>query len=132
VAVGTAGTILTSPDGSAWTVRNLGHGQTLRSVAYGGGLWTAVGFSGTILTSPDGVTWTSQVSGTTSAPPFYGVTYGGGRWIAVSPNNPNSTAVSYSSTIVTSTNGVNWSSRAATTMFFYGPVAVGYDWTWSA
>jgi hypothetical protein len=51
VAVGTGGTILTSPDGVNWTVQASG-GNHLHSVTYGNGTFVAVGEGGTILTSP--------------------------------------------------------------------------------
>jgi uncharacterized delta-60 repeat protein len=82
VAVGTGGTILTSPDGIAWSQRSSGvdlwlvgvcMGQTLANAVITPGretytyqnLFVAVGDRGTILTSPDGIAWTPRVSGTT-------------------------------------------------------------------
>ena len=56
VAVGEGGTILTSPDGVAWTPRNSGTGQWIVSVAYGGDVFVAVCEVGTVLTSTDGLT----------------------------------------------------------------------------
>jgi hypothetical protein len=44
-------TILTSPDGIAWTERTANSVQTLRGVAYGDGTFLAVGEQGTILQS---------------------------------------------------------------------------------
>lgn len=68
VAVG-GSTVVTSPDGHTWSLRNPGAGLLSR-VAYGDGLYVAVGDGyglefnlGTILTSPDGVTWTPHASG---------------------------------------------------------------------
>ena len=56
VAVGSDGTILTSPDGVNWTAQASGTGSDLNGVTYGNGLFVAVGGSyhgsGTILTSP--------------------------------------------------------------------------------
>lgn len=57
VAVGKAGTILTSLDGRAWTVRASGTTEWLTAVAYGAGKYIAVGDAGMILTSVDGVVW---------------------------------------------------------------------------
>ena len=51
VAVGDAGTILTSPDAITWTARTSGTTNWLRAIAWSGALWTAVGDAGTILTS---------------------------------------------------------------------------------
>ncbi len=87
VAVGDAGTILTSPDGITWTPRNSGTSYFLSGVTYGEGSFVAVGNIGppstwgTILTSPDGVTWISRNSGTTAF--LRGVTYGNSTYVAV-------------------------------------------------
>lgn len=72
VAVGAAGTVLTSPDALAWAGRCTappasGSGcvnTALNAVAAGGGLWLAVGDAGTILASNDAVTWSPRTSGT--------------------------------------------------------------------
>jgi hypothetical protein len=61
VAVGSSGTIRTSPDGVSWTVRTSGTNdaldalRVLYSITYGNNQFVAVGSSGTIRTSPDGV-----------------------------------------------------------------------------
>jgi len=81
VAVGGDGTILTSPDGVAWTRQNSDTTSWLSAVTYGNGLFVAVGGDGTILTSPDGVAWTRQNSDTTSW--LSAVTYGNGLFVAV-------------------------------------------------
>jgi hypothetical protein len=52
VAVGSDGTILTSPDGINWMARTSGTSNGLIGVAYGNGLFVAVGEDGAILTSP--------------------------------------------------------------------------------
>ncbi len=68
VAVGSGGTILTSPDGINWIVQYSGTPNNLYSVAYGacvicrgGYTFIAVGDNGIILASPNGITWTSQM-----------------------------------------------------------------------
>ncbi len=58
VAVGENGTILTSPDGLAWTPRTSGTTEWLTSVAYGYNHYLAVGADRTVLSSVDGITWT--------------------------------------------------------------------------
>jgi len=83
VAVGSSGTLTTSPDGITWTTRTSGFGSTqIFGVTHGDGLYVAVGSSGVLTTSPDGITWTSRTSGfgTTS---ILGVTYGDGLYVAV-------------------------------------------------
>lgn len=61
VAVGYAGTIVTSPDGHTWTTQTSGTSNDLSGVAWSGSRseFVAVGKAGTILTSPDGSTWTT-------------------------------------------------------------------------
>src|SRR4029450_6353232 len=67
VVVGDFGSLLTSPDGFAWTLQTLPTAGSLQDVAFVNGQFVAVGFNGTILTSPDARTWQRQTSGTDSA-----------------------------------------------------------------
>ena len=68
VAVGSSGTILTSPDGHTWTTQTSGTSNSLYGVAWSSSgsqsEFVAVGNDGTILASPDGHTWTTQRAGT--------------------------------------------------------------------
>ena len=57
VAVGDNGTIITSSDGTTWTLRTSGTTEKLRGGAYGKSTLVVVGFSRTIFTSSDGITW---------------------------------------------------------------------------
>lgn len=69
VAVGDAGTIRRSTNGTTWTLVTSGTVNDLEGVAYGGGKFVAVGRdpagsgNGTVLTSPDGTTWTNTSAG---------------------------------------------------------------------
>lgn len=63
VAMGAAGTLVTSSDGLTWAVQKPVSTNTINAVAYGG-QFVAVGNAGIIFTSLDGITWTPQVSGT--------------------------------------------------------------------
>ena len=67
VVVGQSGTILTSPDGIAWTKQdNLPVGTTsilLTSVSYGNGYYVTVGASGKAYYSSDGINWTEHATG---------------------------------------------------------------------
>src|SRR6266480_847676 len=58
VAVGELGTIISSPDGSNWTVQNSGTLNNLRAVTFTGSRFIAGGDAHTIVTSVDGVSWT--------------------------------------------------------------------------
>ncbi|WOO43334.1 hypothetical protein [Rubellicoccus peritrichatus] len=62
VAVGPTGTIVTSSDGSNWTLRDTGTQLTLNGVTYGDGLFVVVADSRTYLFSQNGgVTWQRRV-----------------------------------------------------------------------
>lgn len=69
IAVGDAGTIRQSTDGITWTpVVTSGLTQSLRGVAWGGGVFVAVGFGSTngdavVLRSTDGLVWTDAAAG---------------------------------------------------------------------
>lgn len=65
VALGTAGTLLTSTDGLAWTLQAPISTNTINAAVYGG-QFVAVGASGVIYSSADGFTWQPQTSGTTN------------------------------------------------------------------
>ena len=123
VAVGSGGTILTSPDGTTWTSRTLDtstflgaflQGTFLQGVTWSGTQFVAVGSGGTVLTSPDGITWTSHFSqGATNI--LYGVAWSGTQFVAVGSVG----------TIRTSPDGITWTSQTSGT---------GYDLkgvTWS-
>ena len=63
VAMGAAGTVVTSSDGLTWVVQSPISANAVNAVAFGG-QFVAVGNAGSIHTSLDGITWTAQVSGT--------------------------------------------------------------------
>jgi uncharacterized delta-60 repeat protein len=122
VAVGEQGTILTSPDGTAWTTRSSGFPtRWIVSVGYGAGTWTAVGESGLILTSADAITWTPRTSGTTAR--LNGVAYGGGRWMIVAESGE----------LLTSTDSLAWTKLSPSTdrlrglIFAYGQFVITGD-----
>ena len=107
VAVGANGTILTSVDGAAWQERNSETTNDLLGVAYGNGGFVATGVRGTILNSTDGITWNPCASVTDKD--LLGVAFGNGQFVAVGGIH------GMSSVIVTSGDGVAWSSRASGT-----------------
>jgi photosystem II stability/assembly factor-like uncharacterized protein len=123
VTVGDSGTLLTSPDGVAWTLGSSGDTHHLFGVGYGNGTFVAVGTVGTILTSTDGATWTPRVSGT--ADYLYGAAYGNSRFVVVGA----------SGTVLTSAdNGVTWNdpfwpSASPTDNWLYG---ITYGWEFAA
>jgi hypothetical protein len=97
VAVGLAGTMVTSTNGVTWAKRSSGTTEPIYGVIYGGNQFVAVGGNGLVATSPNGINWTTRRSGTGVA--TYTVAYGGGRYVAVGD------------VILTSTDGITWNSR---------------------
>jgi uncharacterized repeat protein (TIGR01451 family) len=111
VAVGGAGTIVTSVDGVTWTLRNWESGYDLRDVVYTGGSFLAVGTKGKILASIDGITWTEQSSGSTND--FNGVVWNGSQSVAVGTNGA----------VYVSTGSGNWVSRSLPSAYSCSGVA---------
>ncbi|MBM3884080.1 MAG: hypothetical protein FJ387_30970, partial [Verrucomicrobia bacterium] len=81
VAVGDRGTILTSPDGEAWSPALSPTTKTLWGVHYGNSRFVACGDDGTLLTSANGVDWESMPSGV--APNCVDAAYGSGVYVVV-------------------------------------------------
>lgn len=103
VAVGTNGSIETSPDGLEWSPQTSGTAHTLHSIACAPIGLVAVGDSGTILRSPDGVTWSSGVSGTETT--LLSLIWTGTQFVAVGDEGA----------ILTSVNGSDWTTRLSGT-----------------
>lgn len=103
VAVGYAGTIITSPDGANWTTQVSAISDVLYGVAWSRSQWVAVGENGTILTSPDGVLWTVRTTGTNTL--FYAVADSGSEYVAVG----------FTGSIYTSPDGKSWTSQVSGT-----------------
>ena len=103
VAVGSGGTILTSPDGQTWTARVSALNDNFDKVAYLNGNWIVMGGSGTgenLLTSPDGITWTARTAGTAI---YNYAAYGAGVYVVVGA----------SGAVYSSPDLVTWTSRSA-------------------
>ena len=94
VAVGDGGRVLTSPDGTTWSLGTSNTPQNLQGITRGSTVFVAVGDSGTVITSVDGVSWTAQsISGTN----LNAVT-AGAQFVAVGDNG----------VIFTSVDGTTW------------------------
>src|SRR6185436_3746903 len=98
VAVGEAGTVLSSPDGTNWSYRSSSPSPELNGVTYGNGQFVAVGHAPSqslIMISSNGVTWEK-----TAVPGVYagfGVAFGNGLFAAAGIN-----------AIITSANARDW------------------------
>lgn len=100
VVAGDTGELMTSTNGTSWTARNSAFdSSSINDVAYGNGLWVVCGQYGKISTSTNGTSWTARNSGISST--INSIGFGQGKFIATIMN---------SSTLITSTDGVNWSS----------------------
>lgn len=84
VAVGEAGTVLTSANGENWESQDIGSTESLHEVLFGDGRFVAVGENGNVFTSPDGVSWTEQNVGMNIE--LFGVTHGSTGYVAVGAN----------------------------------------------
>jgi hypothetical protein len=108
VAVGDAGTILTSDDGRIWEGHIYAGLGNLRGVAFGDGKFVAAGDR--ISTSFDGITWSR--SGVTG--PFRGIGYGNGLFVVVGDqgrilsSGDGATWTERNSSVTNSLNGVAW------------------------
>ena len=85
-------------------------------VTYGGGKFVAVGDGGKYATSSDGNNWTT---GTTSFPggSWSSVVYGDGKFVVVADDG--------ATRVMTSTDGINWESRTATSQTGWYSVTYG-------
>lgn len=81
VAVGDAGTIVTSRDGVTWDTRISGTTDDLKTIAYGNQRYVAAADTGNIFTSPDGVNWTPVITPTASY--FRALTFGNNVFVGV-------------------------------------------------
>ncbi len=79
VAVGRAGTILTSTDGSTWTAQPSIPPLGFNRIVWNGSLFLAAGFGGNVFTSPDGLAWTQRVF--PGPITLIGIAYGHGKWV---------------------------------------------------
>jgi hypothetical protein len=114
VVVGESGTILTSPDGAAWTSRTSGTNVWLTAVCFGNGLYVAVGGEGTILTSIDARSWITR---STTGERLNGVAFGGGRFIAVGENG----------TVRSSTDAITWTTKKLPVDSWLRAICYGQD-----
>jgi hypothetical protein len=120
VAVGSAGQIVTSQNGTSWTLANFTAPGWLTSVIYSNNQFVAVGqdwtynnYAGTILTSSNGTDWVKR----TSVPKW-------GLW-SVSYGNNEYVAVGSAGTIVTSTDGITWTKLNSGTTRYLSSIAYG-------
>jgi hypothetical protein len=119
--------VMTSPDGETWTARTAAAQQGYQSVVYGNGLFVSVNNTGAVrvMISTNGSTWTTSGVSTplTTYVDWRSVTYG----TVDDGTNPLFVAVASSGTdrVMTSPDGINWTSRAAATTSYWNAVTFG-------
>ena len=123
-ASGTTATMYSS-DGITWSNSGTFSAAmaSISSIAYGGGVYVATAYAAggasSIEYSTDGAAWTAAT--TPSSPAIWSsVTYGAGVFVAVANNTAGGTTVS--NDIVTSTDGINWTTMSS-------PGSVIRNWT---
>ena len=128
VALGTNGSILTSPDGNTWTSASSvpsAPGTTMHGIAFGivsnAATYVAVGNGGSIFRSPDLVTWTVVVPPPTGSD-LFSVSFLNGGFVATGAGGA----------LLTSPDGTTWTVRNSTastalrgTAFGTGSAATG-------
>jgi len=107
VAVGNAGTILTSPDGIDWTERDSKTNLGLHSVIWGDGMFVAGGDSGVIVTSGDGVDWVVRKSGESES--IHSIVLGDEGYVAIADRLSN-----LGFPFFTSDDGIEWIGQQGT------------------
>ena len=117
VAVGTAGTVLVSPDATHWAQAVVAPpvSISLNGVTAAAGRWVAVGGRGTILSSDNAANWIN-VSPATTTESFEAVAYGGDRFLAVGAYG----------LVASSTNGVDWKVEVAPNSFQPSLAGIAY------
>ena len=103
---GTGTGVMTSPDGTTWTIRVTTTDRWFR-VTYGNNMFVAIAnnpkhFSKHVMTSTDGVTWTIRKSPFSWAFSGAGIVYGEGVFVAINGGQTEGR-------VMTSTDGMNWS-----------------------
>lgn len=115
IAVGIAGTIVTSPDGVSWTPATSGTAEVLRAVAWTSSRALAVGNAGRVQISTNGTTWTFAPALTTAGLNAVAWASGVNRVIAADGGS-----------VLTSLQDTGWTIRATgTTQPLYGIIWAG-------
>ena len=96
--VGDNGLIVSSPDGSTWTVIAENTGYRLRALAEDNGTIIAVGDNGRITTTTNGSDWTDTLAGDYDSNTLSSITRGTDLWVATGKYGA----------IKVSTNGTSW------------------------
>ncbi|QYM79662.1 putative Ig domain-containing protein [Horticoccus luteus] len=107
VAVGGSGVIVTSTDGTSWSVA-AHFSDFILDVAYHGTQFVAVGSYGNVFTSNDGLSWTPHSAGIPQE--LNSVIFAAGKWIATASNGQ----------VVTSPDAITWTASSSPVGFITG------------
>ena len=114
IAVGDNGTIVSSPNGIAWTVLGSGTTANLNSIAFDGNTtYVAVGDNGVVVVSTNGINWGPGTSGILTQL----------RSVAWSEDLNLFVAVGTNGVIISSPDGLNWTTRTSGTSVQLNTVA---------
>ena len=109
VALGTDGSILTSTDGSTWTLAGTvpAGAASMNAIALGSvsgvAVYVVVGAGGAMFTSSDLVSWTPRASNPVNTNDLFGIAFLNGTFVATGANG----------TLLTSPDGSNWTPQAS-------------------
>lgn len=98
--------IATSTDGVSWAAQT-GFAENCLGVAYGAGIFVLGCSSGTIYISPDGNVWNKVATGLAGAAGLRSVIYANNTFVVGGANNGG---------VITSTDGINWTPVASTSL----------------
>ena len=107
IAVGAAGTILSSTNGTNWVSVSSPTTNSLVNVAYLNSRYIAVGEKGTLVTSTDGTSWTMVPTGVTNS--LNSSAYGAGAYVVVG----------FQGTVLWSSTGLSWAKQAGISTSLY-------------
>lgn len=117
-----AGLLMSSEDGVAWTERTYGSTRPIVGIAHGDGTFVAIGWSGTVAVSTNGENWASFSLSNTTALNLNAITYGNERFVIVGDflGGGSRRATSYAST-----DALTWTNWLAETNSRLRDVAFG-------
>lgn len=113
VAVGEAGSILTSNEGSNWLRQNSGTKKSLSEIHATNTMMVSIGDYNTLRTSTNGISWATPALPTGSSTHYGGITYTGSEWLAVGVDVV--AFDQFESRVIRSTDGITWSGGTSVT-----------------
>ena len=114
-----------SSNGTSWQTGNAITYSSYNDVHFANGMFVGVGSNNVYNRPQDGNSWpNASISGGQASRTFRGVTYGNGTWVAVAENGLGYSGTT-SNQVMTSTDGINWTNRQASSYSTWNDVAYG-------